>query len=526
MKKFGLNTLRMCHTFLLVTALLMAIPIVQADPHTGQSVKVAIIGGTTLDNGTPCGNNYYAANVMGYTGGGCLPANGSAGELGDFSFTAMYPSAVSAANLTAYDTVVLNMASYAMARNASTLTSSQKTDIVSFVGAGKKLIIFDSECSYSGSGIDYSWIPFPFRTANPGAMGSPGTLTIVEENLLSSNITTNLHYINASYLSIYTDAVGDMNVMTTYDPNWCIDMSGTNYLQVTGPVHTYAKYPAGTDRGLILYNGLDQDYQYNGEKNLRKIWVQELQQPFNPSNLPCGVTVVGITLTPPNATNIVGQTHTVTATLKDQLGTPQPGILVTFNVVSGPNSGTTGNGTTDKGGQASFSYIGSGGVGIDEIQACFTDESGQQVCSQKVTKEWIITSILEVPVDVRPLMCNNLLIVNDIGVFPAAILGTSSFDVTQVDVSTVKLESISPRRSVLLDVASPFMPYTGKKDFSYCTTAGPDGFMDLTMTFSTKSIIAALGPVANGDVKVLHLTGKLLDSTDIVGEDVVLIIKK
>lgn len=268
---------------------------VLADPHVNQSKEVVIIGGTTLSNSSfSCGIGDIStdANVMYYTGGGCLPVTGEA-NLTAFNFTPMHPSNVSAANLTPYDTVVLNMASSAMMCNSSKLTTAQQNDLVNFVDMGKKLIIYDSEC---WTNVDYSWHPYPFNTSNPGAVGATGTLTIVEENTLSSNITGDPHYIDAAYLGGSTDAVGDMNVMTTYDTNWCLDMSGTNYLGVTGPVHTYAKSPPGTDTGLYIYNGLDMDYLYNGNLKLYMVWLFELQQPFNPSELPCLHIVVPITI--------------------------------------------------------------------------------------------------------------------------------------------------------------------------------------------------------------------------------------
>jgi hypothetical protein len=62
-----------------------------------------------------------------------------------------------------------------------------------------------------------------------------------------------------------------------------------------------------------------------------------------------------------------------------------------------------------------------------------------------------------------------------------------------------------------------------------CTTAGPDGYLDLTAKFDAPSIANALGPVADGDVKMLKLTGTLKEEfgeTSIGGEDVVVIIKK
>jgi hypothetical protein len=271
--------------------------IVSADPHPGQSVNVVIIGGTTLND--PCAASTDANYIP---NGGCLPITGAVGELGDFTFAPMDPSAVSAANLAPFDTAVLNVASTGMGCTTNTLTAQQKADLIAFVGAGKKLIIYDSECQPS---VDYSWLPYPFTTANPGPTGAFGcTLTIVENNYLSTLIgdpdctSGDVNCINTNALGNNTDAVCDMNVMTTRDIHWCLDMSGTNNTipPTTGPVHTYAKYPPGTDEGLIIYDGLDQDYSnfVVGSAELRKIWVQELQQPFNPSGLPCGTPVVGI----------------------------------------------------------------------------------------------------------------------------------------------------------------------------------------------------------------------------------------
>jgi hypothetical protein len=247
------------------------------------------------------------------TNGGTFPSTGTGptGSFTSFNFFTLGVSAVSAAALApggvcgpaGCDTVLLNVASSGMACNVGNLSTSARSALVNFVSAGKKLIIFDSECSPQ----DYSWLPYPFTTANPGALGAQGTLTIVENNTLSSSNPASIRFINASMISSSTDAVGDMNVMTTFDPGWCLDLSGTNALGVTGPVQTYAKSPSGTDTGLILYNGLDVDFLTSSTPpnasspagNLAKIWLQLLQQPFNPSCLPCGTTVVGITLTPP-----------------------------------------------------------------------------------------------------------------------------------------------------------------------------------------------------------------------------------
>jgi hypothetical protein len=105
-----------------------------------------------------------------------------------------------------------------------------------------------------------------------------------------------------------------------------------------------------------------------------------------------------ITLDPPTDTNEVGTTHTVTATILDGQGQGVQGIEVTFEVISGPNTGDTNTDTTDSNGEATFTYTGAGGSGTDVIQACY-DDNGFEVCSRTVTKVWNIVSDLDITLD-------------------------------------------------------------------------------------------------------------------------------
>ena len=350
------------------------------------AVCLCMLGQSAL--ALPSSSNVVIIGGPGVYHGGTLITSG--GDFNAFTFTTMSEASVSAATLAPYDTAVLNIGSDCY----NSLTLSQEEDLIAFVADGKKLIIYDSECPT----IDYSWLPYPFTTVNPGQLGAYGTLNIVEDNTLSSNDPISPFYINAAHLASTTDAVGDMNVMTTYDPHWCLDMSGTNAVAATGPVHTYAKYPAGTDSGLIIYNGLDLDYMGYMTTELDEIWLQELQQPFNPSNLPCGYTVVGISLGPCCAVNVIGTEHTVTATITDLVGAPISGVDVSFEVVSGPNAGDTGMDTTDANGEATFTYTGDGGVGTDEIVASFYDSDRETVVeSQTVHKDWVEETNGEIP---------------------------------------------------------------------------------------------------------------------------------
>ena len=108
----------------------------------------------------------------------------------------------------------------------------------------------------------------------------------------------------------------------------------------------------------------------------------------------------GILLSPESSINTVGTAHTVTAKVVDSLGNPVPDRLVTFKVISGPNAGDTGTDTTDANGEATFSYTGDRGSGLDEIQASFVTPTTQETLfSNTVTKGWlapVVTGISDV----------------------------------------------------------------------------------------------------------------------------------
>jgi len=105
-----------------------------------------------------------------------------------------------------------------------------------------------------------------------------------------------------------------------------------------------------------------------------------------------------ITLAPSSATNDAGTEHTVTATVLTN-GTQDPGELVTFEVISGPNAGEMSDPnsgectpnddcTTDVNGQVSWTYTGNG-LGKDTIIASFVDITGLAIESDPAEKLWV-----------------------------------------------------------------------------------------------------------------------------------------
>lgn len=127
-------------------------------------------------------------------------------------------------------------------------------------------------------------------------------------------------------------------------------------------------------------------------------------------------------------------------------------------------------------------------------------------------------SVLVVPLDIKPGSCPNPLNVNAKGVLPVAVLGTANFNVADIDPTSIRLEGVPALRSDIEDVANA----------SDCNL-GPDGFADLSLKFNLQDIAAKLDEsqsLVDGQVRALVITGKLLNDTDIAGEDEVLILKK
>lgn len=131
--------------------------------------------------------------------------------------------------------------------------------------------------------------------------------------------------------------------------------------------------------------------------------------------------------------------------------------------------------------------------------------------------------IIPVPIDIKPQSCPNPLNVKSKGVLPVAILGTVDFDVTDIDLASIRLEGVAPIRSSIEDVSTPLLE---KQDECDCISEGEDGIDDLTLKFDTQEIVSTLGEVADGDELVLTLTGELSDGTPIEGKDCIIILSK
>lgn len=126
---------------------------------------------------------------------------------------------------------------------------------------------------------------------------------------------------------------------------------------------------------------------------------------------------------------------------------------------------------------------------------------------------------VEVALDIRPGTCPNPLNPRAPGQVPVAIAGAPSVDVSHIDVSTLRLNGVAAQRASIEDETSS-TPHAA----CACAPTSPDGAADLVLKFSASELVASLGPLADDDNPVLHLTGTFDDGTPLNGQDCVSIV--
>lgn len=141
--------------------------------------------------------------------------------------------------------------------------------------------------------------------------------------------------------------------------------------------------------------------------------------------------------------------------------------------------------------------------------------------------------VLEVPLDIKPGSCPNP--IKGKGVLPAALVGTDSFDVNQVDLDSIELfhpdfeEGLValPKRFNFEDVVAPYEPFLGKEGCRDCTRELGDGMLDLTMKFKKLDVMDVMNQEPDLEFKdcvVLQVRGVLKEEFGgkaFLGEDVV-----
>jgi CSLREA domain-containing protein len=219
---------------------------------------------------------------------------------------------------------------------------------------------------------------FGYAAPPPPPTSEPATMTLTPPNAL--NTVGTQHTVTATVSDATGQPVPSVSVLfsvqgsVTTSGSCTTDASGQCSFTYTGPqapgTDSISAF-ADTDGDTVLDTG-------EPSASATKTWVAGA-----PATL---------TLTPETATNRVGETHTVTATVTDSFGNPTPGITVHFSVTGAHSAGGTGSSPTDANGQATFSYSATT-PGADSVSA-FADTDGDTVLdtgepSASATKTWV-----------------------------------------------------------------------------------------------------------------------------------------
>jgi hypothetical protein len=235
------------------------------------------------------------------------------------------------------DTVVLEQ----ICSNKTALPGSFKRALPDWVAQGHKLIIQDSDNCGENNKPDYSFLPFPFATSNPGARGAASALRIVESNFIASPDATNPGFFDEENWrqkknGNFSNDFGDSNAVVKYDPHWCGMIVGSNDNGAMGFVVAYAHW----GRGLIVYDGIDRDQ--DGNVAYRQYASRQLLLPFDPDGLPCSTRLSPfVVTTDPDLVSMSvmpGQTLTYPLAIQPV----QPGYKGTVKLTFEPNPSFAG----------------------------------------------------------------------------------------------------------------------------------------------------------------------------------------
>jgi len=150
-------------------------------------------------------------------------------------------------------------------------------------------------------------------------------------------------------------------------------------------------------------------------------------------------------------------------------------------------------------------------LGTTPVVCTAVDPAGNTTsCTFSVT----VTAPQQVIVDIAPGFCPVVVNTNAGGVIQVAIVGTESMHVTNIVPASVTLNGVlANTNSVIEDVAAPFVYTRG------CPKKKKDGIPDLVVEFNVNDLIASLGTVKNGEVRVLTVNGTFVDGSTFEGQD-------
>jgi outer membrane protein OmpA-like peptidoglycan-associated protein len=223
----------------------------------------------------------------------------------DFHFARVAAGLFDVADLTGYDTVMLN----GICRPADLVSKSELEALFDWVKSGHKLLLLTAGNCASA---DYTFLPYPM-TASAIAKSSKGSaLTEPEDDELGTKDTKNTqHTLDPIDWSTSSTEIANAALVATPAQHWCGHLFATDADNLDGFAQAYAPY----GRGLIIFDGFDKSDNENA--SYQKMRALELRA--KPSgDLPCDADLAASFAVAPGArlTFSPGKTRTVTVPME------------------------------------------------------------------------------------------------------------------------------------------------------------------------------------------------------------------
>lgn len=250
--------------------------------------------------------------------------------------------------------------------------------------------------------------------------------------------------------AITVPAATDITVIDTVNDHFTVsgESASKGVVAKVGNVLTWTIDELGTENVTLTYTATHDNTKPGGTEavndSVTYIDTEGHTVTFPSPTVDVHGCAATIELTPETDTNIVGENHTVTATVRDDFGDPVEGVTVNFDVVGGPSvvdgdpsapNPANGSDVTDANGEATFTYTNSE-ASTDTITATVPTQANVSVeLTDTAGKTW---NPISVGIDIKPGSDPSSYGANSKGNIPVALLGSATFDVSQVDDSTVR----------------------------------------------------------------------------------------
>jgi hypothetical protein len=168
--------------------------------------------------------------------------------------------------------------------------------------------------------------------------------------------------------------------------------------------------------------------------------------------------------------------------------------------------------------------------GNDRVDVCdIRDGRSLDVNNDGVPDECTLIASL----DIKPGACPNPFNPKSQGVLPVAVLGSPTFDVTQIDTTSLALKRADGGGGSVRPLSGPPGPGIHFEDVATpfsglecgCNELGADGIKDLTLKFSTLELVASLelGSLPAGASVALTVTGVMRDGAPFEASDCIVL---